>query len=378
VAPAAAAWVAGTCAGGFGENCLSAGCCKNPGEQCYKKDAWYGQCRASCTEGDWLCEAVGARTPPLPPVADAAGDMAPMPTWAFGQCSAVGQGCKQSGCCLGMDVQCYEKDAYYAQCRSSCAPGPHADDGNGNWTCKELGPRSYGVSTKGFPSLYCFAVMRTYGYEVGLTRAQAERGVGIFACDDHSLLTADGEITIAGTRSIRFNGAPVGRSVDNTAGNTELFVHAWDAVVSAGVWRSHTFTLKADLDAVLLPDRVRTHLRPHVGQKMFVINCPWGDMVFGALEVFSYHALLEWATRGHDCPAPKNWGEDKYMTHCMDFLGVTRVHDIPILADNLCLGSDCSNPVAAAFHPYKDVGAWFQCWSKATQPQPQIAVQLKK
>lgn len=66
-------------------------------------------------------------------------------------------------CCLGMDVQCYEKDSNWAQCRSECVPGAHADDNNGVWSCNKLGPRSYGMSTKGFPSLYCFAVIRTNG-----------------------------------------------------------------------------------------------------------------------------------------------------------------------------------------------------------------------
>jgi len=350
---------------------LAVGCCRNAGEQCFKKDAWYGECRAACDLPGWNCEAVGARTPATPRTKN---PPAAMPPWAFGQCSGLNQGCSESRCCLGMDVQCYEKDAYYAQCRSSCAPGPHADDGNGNWTCKELGPRSYGVSTKGFPSLYCFAVIRTNGYEVGLVGAQAARWVGIFACDEQSLLTADGTITIGTTTSIRFPGAPVGISVDNTAGNTKLFVNAWAAVVNAGVWRRHTFTLKADPDAVVLPDRIRAHLLPHVGEKMFVINCPWGDMIFGALEVFSYHAILEWSTRGRYCPVPANWGEDKYMTHCMDYLGVSRVHDISILADNLCLGSDCSNPVAGAFHPYKNIGAWLGCWETAKRQSKSAAV----
>mmetsp|Transcript_100348 Transcript_100348/g.306698 ORF Transcript_100348/g.306698 Transcript_100348/m.306698 type:complete len:595 (-) Transcript_100348:645-2429(-) len=364
--PSTAAWVAGECAAGPGMDCLKVGCCKNPGERCWKKNDLYGACHSTCPAG-WSCGTVGSQTPPSEPTRK----IKPLPDWAWEQCSGVGQGCLASRCCIGMDVQCYEKNAWWAECKSSCAPGPHADDKQAAWTCTPLGPRSYGVSRKGFPSLYCYSVMRTTGYEVGLMQAQFDKGVGIFGCDDYSLLTADGNVTIGTVQSIQFPGAPVGESVDHTAGNTELFVHAWDALIAAGVWRNHTFTLKVDPDAVMLPDRVRTHLASHVGKKVFIVNCPFGDMIFGALEVFSYHAILEWAKHGHDCPAPKDFGEDKYMTQCMDHLGVARVHDVPILADALCLGSkNCEDGVAGAYHPFKDVDAYFGCWARATGQAP--------
>jgi len=267
-----------------------------------------------------------------------------------------------------MDVQCYAKTDGWAQCRDSCQPGKHADDNNETWSCTPLGPRSYGVSAEHFPSLYCFSVLRTVGYEVGLIEAQHDKGIGIFGCDATSLLTADGSISMGSYKSIKFQGAPIVKSVDNTAGNTQLFVHAWDAVIAANIWRNHTFTLKVDPDAVLIPDRVRWHLVPHVGATMYIVNCPVWDMMYGSLEVFSYYAIKEWSRRGHDCHDPNNWGEDKYMTNCMDFLGVSRVHDKNIVADNLCLGSNCANGHAAAFHPYKDVNQWLQCYNTAMAP----------
>jgi len=358
-------WVHDQCVDGYA-NCVTAGCCKHAGHQCFKQNDYFGMCKLACTDPGWSCGTVGSRTPAPPPTG------ARMPEWAMSTCAAPETGCLESRCCIGMDVQCYEKSEGWAQCKESCTPGAHADDNNETWSCKPLGPRSYGVSTKGFPSLYCFSVLRVDGYEAGLLRAQWERKAGIFACDDYSLLTADGSTKIGDVETISFPGAPITVSVDNTAGNTELFLHAWNAIIAAGVWKNHTFTMKVDPDAVLVADRARWHLLPQVGKKIYVVNCPKGDMMYGALEVFSYYGIKDWAARGHSlCSAPNNWGEDKYMTNCMDSLGVARVHDESIIADALCLGAgDCSDGRAAAFHPFKDVGRWLQCWDRATGTSP--------
>merc|ERR1711972_1239828 len=91
-------------------------------------------------------------------------------------------------------------------------------------------------------------------------------------------------------------------------------------------------------------------------------------MIYGALEVFSFKAVEQWVWRGHLCEAPANFGEDKYMTNCMDFLGVMRVRDDTVLGDKLCHSfTSCDNPQNAAFHPFKDVTSWMQC---CTAPVP--------
>lgn len=82
---------------------------------------------------------------------------------------------------------------------------------------------------------------------------------------------------------------------------------------------------------------------------------------------FSYYAIEDWASRGKtQCGAPPNYGEDKYMTTCMDSLGVARVRDEPIMGDKLCgTFQDCKNSWNAAFHPFKDSGEWVQCYDDA-------------
>jgi hypothetical protein len=268
-----------------------------------------------------------------------------------------------------MDMQCYEKDEYWAQCLQSCTPGAHPEDNNENWTCTELGLRSYGLALKGSPSLFCFSVIRTAGYEVGLMEAQKAKNAGIFACDAFSLFTADGTTTVGGVPTLRFQGAPIVQSVDNTAGNTKLFVNAWNVVIGDGKWKLHAFTVKVDPDAVFFAERLRWHMAPYLGQKVFVINCHKGDMVYGALEIYSFAAIQDWALRGKTCAAPNNFGEDKYMTTCMDHLGVTRIHDESVLGDKLCgTFSGCQNGWNAAFHPFKDIASWEGCWNQANAP----------
>jgi len=370
--PGTQKWVQAECSAGL-DNCVSTQCCKHAGEQCALQNDYYGNCMVGCVgrgNGDpWSCKKSGPRTPTAP---IKGGKLAP---WALEKCSKPNEGCSESKCCLGMNVQCYEKNKGWAQCRETCKPGRDPFDHNETWSCKELGPRSWGVAEKGFPSLYCFSLMRTVGYEVDIMKVQLQKGAGIFGCDETSLLTADGNITLQGGQlgkisSIQFPGAPVVTSQDGTAGNTQLFVHAWDAVISAGIWKKHSWTIKADPDAVIIAERLRWHLAPHTGEHIFVLNCnkypgPNYPMVYGALEVFANSAVQAWAQRGHDCAAPNTYGEDYYMTRCMDFLGVGRFLDERILGDNLCMGADCGNGWISAFHPFKDVASWEKCWGTA-------------
>jgi len=330
---------------GFGE-CMPEGTCGN----------------ANAGDGAaWGCETAGPKTP------NAVKKGSRVPDWALEKCGKLGEGCQDSKCCLGMDVACYSKNDDWAMCMQTCEPGQHAEDKNATWNCNQIGPRSYGLATKGFPSLYCFSVLRVAGYEKQLMQANSDRQSGIFACDEFDLLTADGQTTVGDVKTINFPGAEIVTSIDGTAGNTWLFVNAWNAVINNKKWKNHAFIAKVDPDAVFIPDRVRTHMHAYVDENVFVINCMVGDMIYGALEVFSYEAINQWTVRKGECNTPNVFGEDKYMTQCMDTLGVTRVHDTGIMGDKLCgTFSDCGNGVNAAFHPFKDVASWTACMDQAT------------
>lgn len=366
--PSTQDWVAGQCASGW-DNCLEKMCCANAGEQCHLQNEGFGECMpvgtcGASNAGDgspWLCDTAGPQTPG----AVKKGGM--VPDWALKKCGRLNDGCLESRCCLGMDVACYAKNDDWAMCIQGCEPGKHKDDKNEEWSCDQIGPRSYGLATKGFPSLYCFSVIRVDSYEAEILQASSDRQAGIFACDAYDLLSADAQTTIGDTKSIQFTGAEIVTSIDGTAGNTFLFVNAWNAVIDSGKWRDHAFICKVDPDAVFIPDRVRTHVQAYIAEDMFVINCMVGDMIYGALEVFSYEAIRQWSMRKDECNAPNVLGEDKYMTQCMDTLKATRVHDTGVMGDKLCgTFSSCSDGNNAAFHPFKDVPSWSQCMDEAT------------
>lgn len=360
---APADWL-GTQCGSETSSCMETKCCQGAGQQCYMKDDYWAVCRDGCdpnVDQGWSCKEIGARTPSVP---SAKGKFA---KWVMETCSKPGEGCLESKCCLGMDTQCYQKNELWASCKRACTPGKDPEDNNEAWSCEGLGPRSQGNAVKGFPALYCFAVFQASSYEKEVIMAARENDGGVFACDEHSLLTADSTAEIWGEETVQFQGAPIIGSVDGTAGNTQLFVHAWSKIIEIGKWRDAAFTVKADPDTVFLPERLRWHLTSFVGQRVFVVNCAVWNMIYGSLEVFSFSAMEQWAEKGSTCNAPDNFGEDKYMTQCMDHLEVTRVNDWEIVGDKLCgTFTDCSAGSNAAFHPFKDKWSWNDCYKKAS------------
>jgi hypothetical protein len=235
--------------------------------------------------------------------------------------------------------------------------------------------------------------MRVNGtYEKGLMSAQLEQGAGIFACDDF-LVIADGVTTLgrlpADMRrrlwgyskessdevvTHTMQKEPVWTSKDGTAANTLQFLKAWDVIVKDGRYRRHSWTVKVDPDAVLLPSRLRQHVLKHTGNPVFIVNCnkypDSGDfpMMYGPVEAFSVQAINVFADRGWHCASElpwAPWGEDFYMTHCMDYLGVKRVNDYDVVGDGNCMGHVCGDGLSSAYHPFKEVTSWMHCFHQA-------------
>jgi len=60
-----------------------------------------------------------------------------------GACSKVGAGCLHTRCCADAGYQCYAKNRYWADCRTSCVQGLHAEDPPKDrtpWLCFLLSP----------------------------------------------------------------------------------------------------------------------------------------------------------------------------------------------------------------------------------------------
>jgi hypothetical protein len=234
-------------------------------------------------------------------------------------------------------------------------------------------------------TLFCWSVSRRWEYEADIMKAQLSNGAGIFACDNFAVLSEEnwtvgrgpGE-RIGEVNTVVFEGAEVGWSKDGTAGNAELFVHAWDALMTKTFSLQYDFVVKADPDAVIIADRLRDHLRPHAWQPAYIRNCnAWpGDpdypMMFGALEAISKEGLRTYKDNMQRCLEAfgswwRSWGEDLFMHKCLLLLGVGPKDDFGIIGDGLChQNNDCTDSWAAAFHPYKWADGWMQCWWKAT------------
>merc|ERR550525_1798555 len=126
-------------------------------------------------------------------------------------------------------MQCYEKNKGWATCKKFCAPRVDKTDktskfGSEPWSCEKLGPMwtittttSTPTRTFGYPSLYCIAVSRAWGYEPELLTYQLKHQSGIFGCDLYDVYSTDKLTLDAGfvtLKALNFQNAAVGMSKD--------------------------------------------------------------------------------------------------------------------------------------------------------------------
>merc|ERR1711972_632016 len=76
--------------------------------------------------------------------------------------------------------------------------------------------------------------------------------------------------------------------------------------------------------------------KSHTMENVYVVNCnafpdsPNLPMMYGSVEIFSFEAINTYAQRSGECLEDMGsmlgmWGEDYYMTHCLDHIGVGRI-----------------------------------------------------
>jgi len=223
--------------------------------------------------------------------------------------------------------------------------------------------------------------MEPHTYEVPLIKLQLVRRASIFACDEFAVISTEkfliGDI----------GGAPVytwvnempkvsmgkfgkdGVTTDSFL-NTASFLLAWDSLIHGEQIFRHDFVVKVDPDAVFLPDRLRSRVQPHVGRPVYFSNCgKWGPKVllYGSLEVFSTPALRMYEKNKPTCQAMpwEGWGEDYFMQHCMDAIGVVEIADRNQVGDDRCMAANCTDYTKVAFHDYKTPAKWYDCFKEA-------------
>jgi len=234
------------------------------------------------------------------------------------------------------------------------------------WTLAS-GPRS--------PSIFCWALVQSFGPELSLLQQEQKAGVGIFSCDDHLVISnvsltdafggADAAPRLA-TINVNMFTPRGGKYM--TALNSPVFIKAWHAVFDDGHFRNHEWTMKLDADAVFVSNRVRLLLQRHCSDSecrpKYLLN--FGGDVHGPIEVLSRKAMEFYAQGEQRCVKEVDYsdkGEDWYLGLCMELLNIPGEEEPSLLSD---WHTDLGEPSAcdtlhATFHPFKTWDYYNKC-----------------
>jgi hypothetical protein len=111
-----------------GDDCSKVQCCDDPNMKCFKKNDHWSSCKRTCTEndpddGEWKCSVLSKHNL---------------------VCAHDVEDCILSGCCVDDSKTCYEKDPWWASCRTtgSCTAGEKYEhdppEYSYPWTCKSV------------------------------------------------------------------------------------------------------------------------------------------------------------------------------------------------------------------------------------------------
>lgn len=339
-----------------GDDCRSTKCCSSTrggnGMTCFEKDETYATCRDTCEdEADWSCTALGNRT------AFPAGC-----AWAGDSCAAERQ-------CCNRGFQCVVKDAAWTTCFQTVKKTSWVSKNipiPGDWEGTILGGGreefAVAAATDGEQvagtSLYCFMAYLPGSYEVSLMLEAKQDNASVFACDDYDLFKA-------------WQSAKAGWDTgEATLSNTDVFIDVWKHMIASGKYLKSDWTVKVDADAVLMPDRLKSHLqalRPPAYRPLYIknngMNAGMGNNGFlGAVEVFSKQAVQVYADNQEGCRKTLGLegGEDGYFKSCVDALGIGFMVDLELFNPDHSAGV-CNMGSRAAFHPLKTSKDWRCC-----------------
>jgi len=244
---------------------------------------------------------------------------------------------------------------------------------------------TYSLKQWGSPSLFCFAVFRANTAEQDLVKEACRLNAGIFACD--TTVTVSGEKIWVGkdykhrdvwswvnqVDEVTMGDISTGQTTNSWL-NTQIFINAINMLVNNDIMWDHDWIIKGDPDAVILPDRIRTHIiaSGSTGTSSFYENCfndgKW--LLYGSIEIFSRDAMQRYKDAGQEvCEWGmqwQGWGEDMYMAECMHKLGAAAVQSGSLVGDAYCAPRACSDGEPAAFHPFKTKDDWRRCLEAAT------------
>jgi len=326
---------------------------------------------------------------------------------SFPACSAAKENCFDTGCCQVSGHKCFKTGPGKALCAPKCKTGkceqpPSADT-------------SVPVEEESGTDLYCFSLYsqntgsEKKSYELELLRKQKEHGVSIFACESWDVFsdvsTAVGDdYTTVQVFDTRGEWHRLKRKTSGTWVNWGIFYSVWEKIQNDGRGQAAWWIVKADADAVFIPQRLREYITSHSLKDsphgLYFENCKnvqYG--FFGNLEVISrkgYKTIMNNLQDCHKSFAPcadtgcdwkyGAWGEDVWIQRCMDHHYVDKVEAFDLTRDGACASDrpkdqkknkkwklpDCSYDNAASIHPFKKPEEYFKCMGEAMKKKYEV------
>lgn len=326
---------------------------------------------------------------------------------SYPACSTFSENCMSTGCCQVSGHKCYMKSNGQAFCKKECTPGVKG------FTCEQPPNAAASVPADGAPgtSLYCFSVYskdtgsQKPSHELELFTKQKEFGVSIFGCEQWDVFS-DVEVPIGDYNTLqvfdtRGEWHRLKRKVSGTWVNWGIFVSIWERIRNEGKGQNTLWTVKADADAVFIPQRLRQYITDRnlidSSHGLYLENCrnvQYG--YFGNLEVISKNGVAVLLKHLDECHQSFGtcadtgcdwkwgpWGEDVFVQRCMDHHYVDKVEAFDLTRDGACEADrpegqkknkkwrspDCSAETAASIHPFKKVKPYFKCMGEIMQKQ---------
>lgn len=241
-----------------------------------------------------------------------------------------------------------------------------------------------------WPSLFCW--MHMENSELKLVQSQLQGKFGIFNCNDFAVVTRDDKQielgphpTKAGKSVLTWpnpmapdvRGNPkLGDQTDSWM-NANTFKVAWQTLIDSGSLWKHDWIVKIDPDTVFFADRLRYHvlnktMPPEGPGKFFFLNCLYGDgRIYGAIEVYSVRAILNFKANGSKCNDLDTavMGEDLFMEQCMRILQGSNgaIKDFKLVGDAHCTQTGCMDAWRVGFHPFPKVEDYWDCANTAVE-----------
>jgi hypothetical protein len=311
-----------------------------------------------------MVEEVMSHKPEIPDVVDCA--------WDGEDCS--GSSCCNSEVCSWDFSECKPSTCFKgsegATCMAECYDPSNCENVGTGREQRELPAAKEGVLVQG-SSLYCFMVVawkkedgrdEWSESEAAIANNIKDKKAGIYECDDSDVF--EGDLTAV--------------TDWKTYLNADLFIGIWNKVKESGKYAGHDWIVKVDADAVFFPAILKQHiakLRTPQGARVYLRNSGEKFQFNGALEVFTRQAVDLFFEKGWACEAQDHGelGEDYYVKHCMDSIGVDHQVDKELIKDRSGDTSggkqDCSDGWTAAFHWQRSVNDWNKCHDAAAAAQ---------